>query len=272
MSGDLDRQAGQVETFDLGRPALAWQHRKGARQRTRGDDLAGAQRRISVSFAEHRDQMRQRLDGPSSTLAPDPVSASAPFLSAGSSARKGPRRACRAPCPTGCVSARRTAGRAGRRRRRSRPPGSARPGRSTARTRSRARPSRSTARCRRCPCPGERSRSSPSTISGSMRGSGSCDTSTRSPGVTSRTVVSYMSPQIGWKTPYSAQMLRLVKPILRPTGFSPRAILSAAQLRGHRVGVGLGEAGIPCGERLDLTAAVDRRENCRGDRGGVHRA
>ena len=43
-------------------------------------------------------------------------------------------------------------------------------------------------------------------------------------------VVSYTKPQIGSRTPYSSQSVRLVKPILRPTGRSPRATRAACTL------------------------------------------
>ena len=36
-------------------------------------------------------------------------------------------------------------------------------------------------------------------------------------------MLSYTHAQIGAKTPYSAQIVRLVKPTFRPIGFSPRA-------------------------------------------------
>jgi hypothetical protein len=71
--------------------------------------------------------------------------------------------------------------------------------------------------------PGSGARARPKAISGSMRGSTTAARS-KAASVRSRTVVSYMSPQIGANTPYSAQIVRLVKPILRPIGRSPRAV------------------------------------------------
>ena len=44
------------------------------------------------------------------------------------------------------------------------------------------------------------------------------------PEASGRAVVSYIGPQIGACTPYSSQIVRLVKPIFQPTGRSPRAM------------------------------------------------
>src|SRR5262249_40841799 len=74
---------------------------------------------------------------------------------------------------------------------------------------------------------------------GSMRGSAKgasvngCCAAWRGGG-RSRTVVSNTKPHIGAYTPYSDQMVRLVKPILRPMTRSPRAVRNAhrrAQMR-----------------------------------------
>ena len=66
-----------------------------------------------------------------------------------------------------------------------------------------------------------------STISGSIRGStrpASGQGMAASASATISTVLSYIGPQIGAWTAYSSQMVRLVKPIFQPTGFSPAAI------------------------------------------------
>ncbi len=74
------------------------------------------------------------------------------------------------------------------------------------------------------------------TISGSILGSTSVlrRQEIGSDGSTAITVVSYMRPQIGARTPYSSQMVRLVKPIFQPTGISPplirRSTMAAAIL------------------------------------------
>ena len=64
-------------------------------------------------------------------------------------------------------------------------------------------------------------------ISGSMRGSSSRLTGQSSgplSGSLVATVESYIGPQIGACTPYSSQIVVLVKPIFQPTGLSPRAM------------------------------------------------
>ena len=69
---------------------------------------------------------------------------------------------------------------------------------------------------------------------------------------------SYIGPQIGACTPYSSQIVSLVKPIFQPTGRSPRAIRGRAIRAETRIGFGKVEVRMVVGDRRNRQA-LDRR-------------
>ena len=65
------------------------------------------------------------------------------------------------------------------------------------------------------------------------------------------------APQIGACTPYSSQIIRLVKPTFQPTGRSPRAHAQGDDTRGHGIAVTEIETGNLHGRARDLANRIE---------------
>ena len=213
-------------------PALARQDWKGARQGAGGDDVAGCERRIDRIAREQGDEMAQRRQ-----RAVEDIGAMA-AIDHGTIAQQIDLETCEIGSPIGgAAEARRMAWReqqyavqaidddgvGGRElpARKNRVNDLEAPATQSMQSNSAV-----------SSISGEGAAARRNTISGSMRGSAKgasvngCCAAWRGGG-RSRTVVSNTNPHIGAYTPYSDQMVRLVKPILRPMTRSPRAVRNA---------------------------------------------